>query len=239
MTSESLRALLDLQERDTTLDQLRRRRDGLTERVERDEAAARLEAIRERAAETSDRRDELLRDQRRHQDEAAVLDEKRQAHQATLYDGSITNPRELQDLQEEIESLGRRIGEIEDRELEVMEELEPVETELASIAEEEADVGRDLDRAEAELLAAEAEIDARVAEVQPERDELTIGVDPALLEEYEGFRRARGGGIAAARLQGNRCGGCNLEVSAVAVAAMKKNPGEAARCEECGCILVP
>lgn len=238
MTSESLRALLDLQERDTTLDQLRRRRDGLPERAERDEAAARLEAIRERAAETAARRDELRRDQRRHQDEAAVLDERRQAHQATLYDGSIGNPRELQDLQEEIESLGRRIGEIEDRELEVMEVLEPVETELASIATDEAEVGGDLDRAEAELVAAEAEIDARIAEVQPERDGLTSRIDPGLLEEYEGFRRARGG-IAAARLQGNRCGGCNLGLSAVAVAAMKKNPDEAARCEECGCILVP
>ena len=44
-------------------------------------------------------------------DEVETIDAKRKAHDATLYGGTVTNARELQDLQEEIASLSRRIDE--------------------------------------------------------------------------------------------------------------------------------
>jgi predicted nucleic acid-binding Zn-ribbon protein len=58
-----------------------------------------------------------------------------------------------------------------------------------------------------------------------------------LLEEYAGLRK-RLGGIAIARLVGNSCGGCHLQLSAVEVARLKKlAPDEPANCEECGRLL--
>lgn len=238
MSTEGLEALLGVQEHDTKLDQLRHRRDTLAERERRDRARAALDELRERAADVSERRERLARDQKRLQDEAAVLAAKRAEHEALLYDGSITNPRELQDRQAEIDSLARRIGEIEDHELEIMMELEPVEVDLAELATSEADQGGELDAAEMALTAAEAEVDAEIHEVAAARDSLAGSVDGDLLEEYRGLRAGRRG-IVVSRLMGRRCGACQLELSAMAVDAIKKNPDVAGRCEECGGILVP
>lgn len=237
MTTSRLTSLLRLQAQDTRLDQLRHRLERLEERTARDHARLALEDARSRAARIAEKRDELVRVQRRLQDEAAVIDERRRREDARLYDGSVTNPRELQDLQDEVEALGRRIADLEDQELEIMEQLEPVEEALAEEAAEEAELGRELDRAEAALIAVEAEIGAELDTVQEQRAETSSELDPDLRDEYEQLRRTRGG-IVATAMAGNRCGSCNLELSAVAVAGIKKHSDTIAHCEDCGSILI-
>lgn len=238
MTTESFDAILELQDHDTRLDQLRHRLRTLPERTRRDDEREALAASRERAEAAAARRDDLTARQRRLQDETATLDGKRAGHQQKLYDGSVTNPRELQDLQAEVDSLSRRISDVEDLELEVMEELEPVEAELAAQADEEARIGTRLDVAEAELIAAEAEIESEMSEVDAARTRVSERVDADLLAEYRSIRAGRGG-IAVARLVGERCGACQLTIPKMAVASIKKHRDRVHHCEECGSILLP
>lgn len=238
MTTGSFDAILRLQEHDTRLDQLRHRLRTLPEREQRDGKHGDLLSLRDQAESVAARRDDLASRQRRLQDETASLEERRRGHQEKLYGGSVTNPRELQDLQAEIDSLDRRITDVEDRELEVMEELEPIEVELASLADAEAEAGSALDIAEAELIAAEAEIEAEIASVEAERSGLVELVDPDLLTEYTSIRAGRGG-IAVGRLVDERCGSCQLTIPKMAVAAIKRHPDRVHHCEECGSILLP
>jgi len=239
MSREPLDALLVVQGHDTNLDQLRHRLATLDERTTRDEATARLDAVRAEAATVGAERDELARRLKRIEDEVASIDDKRKQHDARLYGGTVTNARELQDLQEEVDSLGRRITQLEDEELELMEQLEPLDERLAALAADEATAGAALDAAELALTAAEAEIGAALDAEAARRDEAGAGVDAALLAHYETLR-AGGGGVGIARLAGgNRCGGCHLTLSAVQVAALKKQTDAVAHCEECGRILVP
>jgi uncharacterized protein len=61
----------------------------------------------------------------------------------------------------------------------------------------------------------------------------------ALSDRYETLR-ARLKGTGAARLIGNRCDGCHLELASVEVEKIRALPaGEVATCEQCGRILVP
>lgn len=239
MTTADAEALLAVQERDTKLDQLEHQLRKLPAREERDAAQAALDDLDSAIAERSAERDELSRRQRRLDDEVETISAKRRSHDERLYGGSVTNARELQDLQEEIEALGRRISVLEDDELAIMEQLEPLEAELADLNTTRQLRDTVLADANARLAEAEQALRAQVETEREARAGLVGAVPEDLLREYEGLR-ASNGGIGVARLVGgNRCGGCNLTLSAVEVAALRKHQGELSHCEECGRLLVP
>lgn len=234
-----LLALLEVQAHDTRLDQLRHQHQALPARQERDRAQQALRAVEGEVAAASTERDDLARQQKRVDDEVELLKEKRQGFDAKLYGGTVSNPRELQDLQEEIEALGRRITHLEDEELEIMEQVEPVEARLADLDQTVAATRQVLERAEAQLTVDEAEVLAEIDAETARRAEAVAPVPAELLEHYEKLRAGRGG-IGVARLIGSQCGGCHLTLSAMEAARMRKLPvGEVAHCEECGRILVP
>jgi predicted nucleic acid-binding Zn-ribbon protein len=239
MTNAALEALLEVQAHDTRADQLRHQLATLEAREQRDAAAAALaDAERQLAARTVER-DELARQQKRIDDEVELLKAKRDGFDAKLYGGTVTNPRELQDLQEEIEALGRRITVLEDEELTVMEQVEPVEAMLAELTTTIGQRRTVLADGEARLIAAEAEVEAELAAEQERRVAAAGPVPADLLAEYDALRPG-GGGVAVARLVGSQCGGCHLGLSAMEVARLRKLPdGQVAHCEECGRILVP
>ena len=238
MTSP-LEVLLDVQAHDTRLDQLNHQLATLPEQTARDRAAATLDATRRAVADETATRDELAKAQRRLDDEIETIGAKRQQVEGTLYDGSVTGPRELQDLQEEIQALSRRITHLEDQDLEIMEQLEPVEARLAELTATEAEAAAALETAEQELTAARAELAVQVDTEQEARDRVASSVPGPLLEQYEKLRTGLGG-VGVARLVGSQCGGCHLALSAVEVARMRKlGPDEVTHCEECGRILVP
>ncbi len=232
-------ALLAVQAHDTRLDQISHQLAGLPARQARDQAAAALRAIDDEVEAATAERSDLARQQKRLEDEIETIGAKRAHEEAALYGGSVTNARALQDLQEEIDSLQRRISGLEDQELEIMEQIEPVDARLGDLSRRRAEAADVLDAAEMELTAAEAELAvARDAE-QAARDALVPEVDPTLLAEYQSLRAGRGG-VGVARLVGSQCGGCHLGLSAMEVARIRKlGPGEITHCEECGRLLVP
>jgi predicted nucleic acid-binding Zn-ribbon protein len=238
-TSPAFEALLEVQAHDTRLDQLRHQLDALPTREQRDGAAEALAATRASIEAEAAARDELARAQKRLDDEVELLEAKRKGFDAKLYGGTVSNPRELQDLQEEIEALGRRISQLEDEELAIMEQVEPIEARLAELTTTEGQRQAVLADAEERLAAAEAEIDELVAAEVEARRATAAAVPTELIAEYDKLRTARGG-VGVARLVGSQCGGCHLTLSAMEVARLRKLPeGELAHCEECGRLLVP
>jgi predicted nucleic acid-binding Zn-ribbon protein len=238
-TPAALEALLDVQAHDTRLDQIHHHLAALPAREERDAAAAALAAVEAQVAAHDEQRDSLARDQARLDDEVASLEDKRKGYDTKLYSGTVSNPRELQDLQEEIEALGRRISVLEDRELSIMEQVEPIEaalTELRATMEQRRIV---LAAAEDLLTASQAELAVELESETKVREEAASVVPDDLLASYTKLRSGLGG-VAVARLVGNQCGGCHLTLSAMEAARMRKlDAGEVAHCEECGRILVP
>lgn len=231
-------ALLAVQAHDTTLDQLVHRRATLPERTELDGLMAQVAQLDGALAEVEAARHVLQRDQQRLEDEIATVAAKADSHDKALYSGTVTNPRELQAMQDEVASLRKRIGQLEDQELEVLEQLEPLDAEVARLTGERGALDEQAAALRARIAEGEVEVDGLVEAERAERASAAAGVEAALLEQYEGLRK-RTGGIAIARLVGANCGGCHLQLAAAELDRLRKlPPDEPATCEECGRLLV-
>jgi predicted nucleic acid-binding Zn-ribbon protein len=234
-----LEALLTVQEIDLAVDQLQHRRESLPER---EELASRRSDVERLAAAHTDveaRRAELDRQQNRLEDEIELVRAKAAQVDRTLYGGSVRNPKELMDLQEELGALARRQRALEDQELEVMEQLEPVEAELVSLRDERAAAETDIARLDDAVRTEESEIDDELLELSDRRLKAIAPIAPAMLDEYERLR-GRFGGIGVARLIGSSCAGCHLTLPAVEVDRIRHGEaGTLVHCSECGRLLVP
>ncbi|MBE1875402.1 zinc ribbon domain-containing protein [Myceligenerans pegani] len=141
-------------------------------------------------------------------------------------------------LTDEIASLTRRQGALEEVELDVMERLEAHEEALTKVTAAYDALAADRDAAGAERDAAWAEIDAEATTVTAERDKLAEQVDTGLIAMYDRIR-AHQGGLGAAALREGRCEGCRLELNPGDLAAARSAaPEQVVTCEECGRILV-
>lgn len=182
--------------------------------------------------------DDLSRAQRKADDDVEQVKARRVRDQQRLDSGSITNPKDLASLQHELVSLDRRIGELEDAELEVMEQLEAAQDGLAGARARltEIDGGaEELTGARDRRVAALREEGAGVAR---QRAQAVDGMPADLLGLYEKLR-AQKGGVGVALLRARRCGGCSLDLNSGDLATISKQPpDEVVRCEECGRILV-
>lgn len=236
--SEALEQLLVVQGHDLTATQLATRRATLPERTELANIADSRAELDRRSAAVEGEQHRLERDQARLDDEVASLRAKSEAADKNLYGGAVTGTHELQALQEQIASLARRIGELEDQELEIMVEREPFDAEAERIATERIALDERAEAVQQRLTVAEAEIDAALDAEQQARQQAADEVPADLLAEYESLRSTRAG-IGVARLEHGTCQGCHLKLSAVEQDRIRGlADGEQVYCEECGRLLV-
>ncbi|MEO6318579.1 MAG: C4-type zinc ribbon domain-containing protein [Acidimicrobiales bacterium] len=230
-------ALLSVQEHDTNLDQLAHRLAHLPTERDLAEVMGTLVRLEATTAEVQGRRHDLGRDQQRLEDEIATLSVKASQHDKALYSGAVTNPRELQAMQDEIAALRRRILQLEDQELELMEQIEPLDADPTRASATHAELDERAASLRGQIAEEQVAIESEQQRVSEERAALATTVESDLLAEYDTLR-PQSGGIAIARLVGGSCGGCHLSLSAVEVDRIKKLPPEApAHCEECGRLL--
>ncbi len=230
--------LLDVQELDSTLDRLRHRLAHLPETQQLQELAAERAEVDGQARDARIRVDDLTREQRKADGDVEQVKGRRVRDQERMDQGLITNPKDLERMQQELVSLNRRISSLEDTELEVMEQLETAEREHAALTARLAEIDTladELTRSR-DVRAGEA---TREIETVAERRKVTAEDLPEdLLALYERVR-AQKDGVGAAALRQRRCGGCSLQLTAADLGSIAKaSPDEVLRCEECNRILV-
>ncbi|MBO0610915.1 zinc ribbon domain-containing protein [Myceligenerans salitolerans] len=141
-------------------------------------------------------------------------------------------------LTDEIASLTKRQGVLEEIELDVMERLEAHEEALTKVTAAYDALTADRDAAAADRDAGWADIDAEARAVTAERNSLAEQLDAGLTTMYDRIR-AHQGGLGAAALREGRCEGCRLELNPGDLAAARAAaPEQVVTCEECGRILV-
>ncbi|HEY7136241.1 MAG TPA: C4-type zinc ribbon domain-containing protein [Acidimicrobiia bacterium] len=234
-----LDALLLLQERDTTLDRLRHRRETLPERAAVAAGEARIAQLAPRLDAVRARRDDVSREERRLDDEARSLEQRALEVEKRLYSGEVSSPRELQAMQADIEQLRRHRSDLEDEELEQMERRESLDAEVAAAESEVAEIEQSMQGQRAALAEQQSAIDEEVARERAARTEIADGVPPDLVALYERCR-AQTRGVGAARLVGRTCQGCHLDIPSTEAEQIRREAGaKVAHCDNCGCILVP
>ena len=159
-------------------------------------------------------------------------------NQHRIADGTIADPKALGSLIEEVEHLQRRIGTLEDAELEVMEQLESAQGDREKLRAEAAVLDEELATLTAKRDAQLVELDADVAERRLERDAIVPEIPVDLMTLYQKVGATRGG-VGAAELRQRRCTGCQLEINAAELRQFAAAPAdEVLRCEECSRILI-
>jgi len=152
--------------------------------------------------------------------------------------GLITNPKDLERMQHELQSLERRIASLEDDELEVMARVEDAQRELDSLTAQVQAADERLATLATARDEKQAEIDAELAKATAERTTAVEGMPEDLMALYEKLR-AQKAGVGAAALHQRRCTGCQLGIDTAELAVIKRAPSnEVIRCEECSRILV-
>lgn len=231
-------ALLALQDLDSDLDRHRHRRAALPERTELAETQAAATAAGAARDEAVARRDAVVGRQQTLEAELASTEAHIAELNRRLTTGGIGTAREVTALTTNIEHLRERVSDLEDQILEAMEERGPLE-EMADAAA--TDVARLDARREslAERVAqAEEEIDGELVDLDAQRHGAAAAVPTDLQGTYERLRR-RLGGVAVARLVGDRCDGCHLTLPATEVDHIKHAPAdELIFCDQCERILV-
>jgi uncharacterized protein len=236
--SKDQHRLLDVQVLDSTIDRLAHRRTTLPELEVIDSLSRRSDEITDDIVRAETEDSDLGREQARVDADVEMVRGRMERDQRRLDDGQVGSPRELENLQSEIESLHRRQSDLEDAELEVMEQREGIEGRLKALRAEQEQVTGSLADAEQQRDSAWAEIDAEAIQAKAARAEIATTLPDDLMALYEKLR-ASSGGVGAAALHRGRCEGCHLQLNTTDLNRLRDAPDdEVVRCEECRRILI-
>ena len=195
-----------------------------------------LLAARARAAESSDAARQARSVQRDLEQQADGLRAKIAPLETKLYGGSLRNPKELADLQADIEQLKRQLSAVEDRDLEALASVEESDRAAAAStgelealegawAEEQMELRERIGRLRGEIA-----VDDRRRHEQAER------VAEGALRDYDRLRAARNG-RALAKLDRNLCLGCRISLPQNTV-TRARGGSALVHCPNCERILV-
>lgn len=236
--SDPLHRLLEIQEQDTLVDQVRHRRSHHPLRAELSALDDALGAVGQRREVAAGERDAIRRRQGDLESEVAANAERLAGIERRMYSGEVSAARDLQAMSAEADSLKARTSRLEDLVLEAMEELEPLEAAVSALDGELSELADRRGRVAAELAESDASLESEEALHTAVRRELLEGVAPELLERYDKLR-SHLGGVAVASLHNGACGGCHLALPATELDRIRRADADALiLCEQCGRILV-
>lgn len=157
--------------------------------------------------------------------------------EAALYGGKVRNPKELQDLQNEVASLKRHLSTLEDQQLDLMLGVDELNASL-----EQAKATLDSTRAHlveknAHLNGEQAEILQQVQRLAVEQSAVQNAIPVEPLELYQNLRQQRRG-IAVASVQGKACAACGATLTPAQI-QLAQSPTQIVRCPSCNRILYP
>lgn len=226
--------LVELQNLDTRIDDNAAPRTQLEKKLA---DASAVELARAAVQDANQHATELQGTLRGLELEARGLEDKLKQVNARLYDGRITNPKELDGLNRDQEMLAKQKRELEDRELALMEQVEAsenvVKDKRAAHEKISAQTSSENERARTALH----ELETTSAGLTQKRDALRAQLPPATLVLYDDLRRTKKG-RAVALLKGSNCSGCGNEVPSGLLSRVKHGD-ELVFCVNCGRILAP
>ena len=230
--------MLDLQELDAKAAQLRHQRSHLPELVEIEELRATRTEVDNLARDAQILVVDLSEEQAKIDADVEQARARRTRDQERVDQGAISNPKDLQRMLSELQSLHRRITTLEDQELDVMEQVEDAQKELDSLSAQVTSADERMAALSVSRDDKTGALDKELDAVAAERAPILAGLPADLVALYDRLCELKGG-VGAAPLRARECGGCRLSLDAAELAAIKgASDDEVIRCEECQRILV-
>jgi predicted nucleic acid-binding Zn-ribbon protein len=225
--------LLDLQDVDSVIDRLTRRLNEIRAELHETDELVAARSARHTADESV-----LHKRARRKELELADASLETRIREADkrLYSGTVKNPKELLDLQNDIASLKRQKDNLDEQLFAAMVALEEAEIELKTCTDTLARIEAEWRASQGDLATELTDLENELAEKTVEQTEARAQLSAADLAQYDQLRR-RKGGVAVVELEGSVCSGCGVRVSAHILQQLSQGD-QLSRCGNCERILV-
>ncbi|MFO8037173.1 MAG: C4-type zinc ribbon domain-containing protein [Anaerolineales bacterium] len=224
--------LYKLQKIDSAIDQAKKRISDIDTILEDDEEliqAQEQEAIARRKLE--EKRKILKRAEREVKDQERKIEQ----NNAKLYGGKVTNPKELEDLQLESESLERYLAVLEERQLEAMLEVDQAQAAHKQALQELQEIQKKRKLLHNELNQERTDLEKEIQTLSEQRKAALEDISEKDLDDYENLRQSLGG-IAVAKVNNNSCSACGTQVPS-AVYQKARSASQLTHCKTCNRIL--
>ena len=236
-STEQQSLILELQLLDNEIMQANTKLKSLPEIEQLLHIEKRVTAANDELSVVKSESDQIALELRRGEVDVETVTDRIKKDEARLSSGNAT-PKELEQLQHEVESLKKRQEALEEIELEIMIRNDAVIARKNTLTTDLTSLQTLKDEISGRLQSATDEINKVIAAKNTARSLVANKIEKPLLDLYEKIR-GNGGGVGAAALVGNKCNGCNLAINAVEMERIKSlAKDELLRCEECRRILV-
>jgi hypothetical protein len=225
-------SLYRLQQTDSQISRVQARLQAIQKILEDDEA------LRQACAQTEvAEKNRLAAERALRQAEDTVRDQhiKIEQTESSLYSGSVHNPKELQDLQNDVAALKRHLATLEDRQLEAMLVCEKAESahQAAQVALQA--VRSQLNEQNQSLGQEQSSLQREATKLEAERQAIANAIPTQFIEGYNQLRQTRGG-VAVAAISESACAACGSGLTPAEQQAAR-SAAQIARCPSCGRIL--
>jgi len=150
-----------------------------------------------------------------------------------LFSGRVKIPKELTNLQHEVEAFKARRDRLEEQALEIIDQVEQSEASVVKINSELEKLKADWQRQQKQLTDEMEKLKATLADLRDKRQRLAGEVDPSAFEFYQDLRKGKG--IAVARVEQGICRGCRISLPTTDL--QQARSGNLVQCSSCGRIL--
>lgn len=230
-------AILEVQRLDDQLASLAQREATLPETTALNTVVIKRNNIRDLRIAAETERTDVRRELSRAEGDVEQIMTRIQRDEARLNSGTGT-PKELEQTQHELVTLGLRRAELEEVELAIMVQVEAISNRINELTAEEEKLAAEIADLEIKRENAMTIIINERGAVSEKRASVVAPIAQDLKDLYAKLA-AENNGNGAAPLVGNECKGCHLTINTTEVQRIATLPAEeVVRCEQCRCIMV-
>jgi len=179
------------------------------------------------------RLEELKREQHSAEWEIDDLVTKLASAEEKLYGGSIRNPKELTNLQHEIDGLKTRRDQLEDKALEIMDQVELTEAGVANLTSQLNQLEAEWHQQQQQLSSKMEQLKTIMSDLEHKRQLLIAKIDPQAVEFYHELKKQKK--TAVAKVEQGICLGCRISLPITEL--QQTRSGNLVQCSSCGRIL--
>ncbi|MBA7705995.1 hypothetical protein ES703_114839 [subsurface metagenome] len=179
------------------------------------------------------RLEELKREQHSAEWEIDDLITKLATAEEKLYSGSIRNPKELTNLQHDVDGLKARRNQLEDETLETMNQVELATASVASIGTKLKKLEVEWHNQQQQLSTDMKQLQTILSDLKHKRQQLSTKIDPIAVEFYHELKKQKG--TAVAKIEQGICCGCRISLSTAELQQARSD--SLVHCSSCGRIL--
>lgn len=228
-----LRALYELHQIDLQTAAARKAIADLDDGTLLRQHTARAEKIHKALAEALRKSESELQDSEL---KLKTIENKRETFKKRLYEGQITNPKELSSIEKEIEMLGKSRAQLDERILELYDLVENQQNDAKTAEETLTKLKTRTAKHVAQYQTKSRELNEQIEALTAARGKAVANVtDRSLLQRYESIK-SRHKDTGLAKVEDSKCGGCHIALTAFTKRLLKEGE-QFQTCESCGRIL--